>query len=167
MSIRRYGLIADTHNTIHPRILAAFEGAEAILHAGDVGEERLLDELAVVAPTYAVQGNCDLGDSRLPRLRVVELAFGRAIVTHSHLQDAVGRDPESLARHFRPQKPRLIVFGHTHVPYHARHNGAWVVNPGAACKPGPNNGSSAVVMTWDDESDAFDFETIPLSWPWL
>ena len=41
-------------------------GVELILHAGDVGGDAVLDELALIAPVRAVYGNTDLpGDPRL------------------------------------------------------------------------------------------------------
>ena len=59
-----------------PEALAALEGSELILHAGDVGDVRILDELGRIAPVHAVHGNTDWGEvrQRLPRTAVVESA---------------------------------------------------------------------------------------------
>lgn len=62
----RIGLIADTHipeagERLWPQVFAEFAGCDAILHAGDMHELRVLDELAQVAPVYAARGNGDEG----------------------------------------------------------------------------------------------------------
>lgn len=49
----RVGVVSDTHGRLDPRVPAALEGVERILHAGDVGPGPVLDELAVVAPVTA------------------------------------------------------------------------------------------------------------------
>lgn len=164
MSIHRYGLISDTHGHLHPGIFQIFDGVEGIFHAGDVGGGTVLTELETIAPTIAVAGNCDPPGGGLPFLRVETLPFGILVLTHSHLLDASGRDPESLARHFSLQSPKVIVFGHTHRAYAQCHDGIWVVNPGPAGKPRFRDKPSVVVMTWDDDSDRLDFEFTPLEW---
>jgi hypothetical protein len=44
----RLAVVADTHSVMHPRALEHLAALrpEAILHAGDIGELRVLDELA-------------------------------------------------------------------------------------------------------------------------
>src|SRR3569832_226644 len=55
------GLISDTHGLLRPEAVRALEGAELILHAGDVGKPEVLDELRRIAPVVAVRGNVDHG----------------------------------------------------------------------------------------------------------
>jgi uncharacterized protein len=57
----RLAVVADTHSKPHPATaerLAELE-PDAILHAGDIGELSVLDELARRAPVFAVRGNID------------------------------------------------------------------------------------------------------------
>ncbi len=61
------GLISDTHipdraAELNPRVLQIFEEARVsqILHAGDIMNQTVLDELAQVAPVQAVCGNRDV-----------------------------------------------------------------------------------------------------------
>ncbi|MCX7016458.1 MAG: metallophosphoesterase family protein, partial [Candidatus Sumerlaeota bacterium] len=105
MPVHRYGLISDTHGHLHPKVYEAFGGAEAILHAGDVGHPEILGDLAALAPVFAVQGNIDAPAADLPLLRVLDLAFGQAILTHGHLLPS--RSPRDLARHFTFRETRL------------------------------------------------------------
>ncbi len=162
--MRRFGLISDTHGHLHPDVFSLFEGVEAIWHAGDVVGEHLLDELEVIAPTLAVQGNCDMQSPRLPLLREIDAPFGRMILTHSHaVTDGVG-PPSRLARHFSRQSPGLILFGHTHKQYCERHDGALVVNPGAAGKPRFQDQSSVAVLSWNESAGELLVEHKPLTW---
>jgi putative phosphoesterase len=61
------GVIADTHipdraKQLNPRVFEIFTqaGVKTILHAGDVSTPRVLEELAQIAPVYAVRGNRDI-----------------------------------------------------------------------------------------------------------
>ena len=53
----RVGLIADTHGLLRPEVAAAFEAADHIVHAGDVGSPEVLEGLSAIAPVTAVWGN--------------------------------------------------------------------------------------------------------------
>ncbi|MCB2155132.1 metallophosphatase family protein [bacterium] len=160
----RYGLISDTHGNLHPQVFELFEGVEAIFHAGDVVGEHILDELEAIAPTHAVHGNCDLMSPRLPALRVIDAAFGKVVITHSHLIQSGMAHPKTFVRHFAAQQPRLILFGHTHQRYQALHDGVWVVNPGSAGKPRFRDVPSLAILEWDGERKQFTFDFIALDW---
>lgn len=67
----RVTVLADTHGLLRPRVLELARGSDLILHAGDVGDPAILEELALVTPVRAVQGNVDIDidiDGRLARL---------------------------------------------------------------------------------------------------
>ena len=62
-------VLADTHTRGTSRVLPSgawpyVESADHILHAGDVCDPVLLDELASFAPVTVVRGNCDALDVR-------------------------------------------------------------------------------------------------------
>ena len=69
----RIGLISDTHipearPELWPQVFDAFRGVDLILHAGDVHELRVIDELEAVAPIYVARGNGDDGSGGRPAL---------------------------------------------------------------------------------------------------
>lgn len=122
------GLISDTHGLLRPTVHAALHGVELILHAGDVGEPDILDELRLIAPVQAVLGNTDdafaLG---LPMSLDIELGGLRVHVSHGH---ELGRPkPAALAAAYDAD---VIVYGHTHVQMIETVGRTLVVNPGAA-----------------------------------
>jgi uncharacterized protein len=125
---RVIGLISDTHGLVRPELFAAFDGVDAIYHAGDVGGRDVLSILARIAPVQAVLGNTDLRDD--PRLCVhfMEPVGGLTVhVSHGH-EVGVPSPARLLARY----DADVIVFGHTHRPLVVRSGRRLVVNPGSA-----------------------------------
>lgn len=128
MSALRIGLISDTHGLVRPDVHTALAGVSQILHAGDVGGQEILDELALIAPVQAVWGNTD--PPGMPGLvEFLSLALGglRIRVQHGH---EVGRPtPERLLAAYSED---ILVYGHTHRQLITQADGRLVVNPGAA-----------------------------------
>lgn len=123
------GLISDTHGMLRASVHTALAGVELILHAGDVGGDEILDELALIAPVKAVYGNTDLpGDPRLHAFLSETMGGVRIHVSHGH---EVGSP--TPARLLETYPADVIVYGHTHRQLVARaEDGRLVVNPGAA-----------------------------------
>jgi putative phosphoesterase len=122
------GLISDTHGLLRPEVFAAFEGVEMILHAGDVGGDDVLDELAVIAPVHAVAGNTDPpGNHRTPESIDIVIAGISVHVSHGHELRA-----PTLARLSSAYAADVVVYGHTHRQRIDRVGDRWIVNPGAA-----------------------------------
>jgi putative phosphoesterase len=122
------GLISDTHGMVRADVHRALAGVELILHAGDVGGDAVLDELAIIAPVLAVAGNTDpFGDPRLPA--AIERTIGGVRIHVSHGHEVGSPTPERLLEHYGAD---VIVYGHTHKQLVARADNRLVVNPGAA-----------------------------------
>ena len=69
------GVISDTHGRLRAEAVSALQGCGLVLHAGDVCGPHVVEELsAMVAPCFAVRGNCD-EDLRLPE-RLIRLEAG-------------------------------------------------------------------------------------------
>jgi len=132
----RVPILADTHGAPHPnttRLLAGLH-PDAILHAGDIGPS-VLDELEKVAPLHAVRGNIDPRDSALPDFLFVDLLNGatcvfRLLVTHIALVGV--RLRAETAKLARERGARMVVCGHSHVPFLGQDRGLVVFNPGSA-----------------------------------
>ncbi len=142
----RIGLIADTHGLLRPDVHRALAGVSMILHAGDVCGDEILDELQLIAPTWAVFGNCDMpGDPRLVERLDVEVGGVRIHVSHGH---ELGRP--GAAKVAAAYDADVCVYGHTH-----RQSIEWVgerlvVNPGAAGARRFDLVPSVVVLTISD-----------------
>lgn len=119
------GLVSDTHGLLRDEALAALEGSEVIVHAGDIGGEEILRGLSRIAPVHAVRGNTDGGAwaSRLPHSEVVSAGDADLYVVH----DIEDLDLDPAAAGFA-----AVIYGHSHRPDIARRDGVLFVNPGAA-----------------------------------
>ena len=119
------GVISDTHGLLRPEAVQALQGSDLILHAGDVGDPRILDQLRAIAPVVAVRGNIDTGDwaMRLPEYEVVE----REGVTIYVIHDVNQMDLDPAASGFQ-----AVVSGHSHKPAIRTLNGVLYLNPGSA-----------------------------------
>jgi putative phosphoesterase len=126
--VKRIGLISDTHDLVRPSVHDALAGVDVILHAGDVGGDEVLDELAVIAPVHAVFGNTDtIGNPRLTTSLDITIEGVRIHVSHGHELRAP-KPGKLLARYAAD----VIVYGHTHLPLITKVDGRLVINPGAA-----------------------------------
>ena len=122
------GLISDTHGLVRADVHTALAGVELILHAGDVGGDEVLDELALIAPVLAVYGNTDArGDARLAES--IERTIGGVRIHVSHGHELGSPTVKKLLERYAAD---VIVYGHTHQQMVAQVDGRLVVNPGAA-----------------------------------
>lgn len=132
-AIYRIGVISDTHGILQPAVFDLFEGVDLILHAGDVGNDDLLVELAAIAPVRAVSGNVDgMPTNERPLARRLSTFVGKIAMTHGHLPDSSAYDPGTLIETFRDFEPMFIIFGHTHLPTIVERDGVTLFNPGTA-----------------------------------
>lgn len=142
MSMIRIGVLSDTHISRDPvvlpaRMLAAFAGVNAILHAGDLTCRGVLEALAAIAPVHAVHGNVDPPELErtLPDRLLLEFGGLTIGLTHGHL--GRGADtPSSAHAYFHDVKNlAVIVFGHSHQPCNELHRGVLRFNPGSPTQP--------------------------------
>jgi putative phosphoesterase len=130
----RLAAVSDTHSRPHPAAaarLAAIAPA-AILHAGDIGDLAVLDELGRIAPVYAVRGNIDTRARDVPDALVLDVASAaplRILLTHIAVYGPKLRAP--AARMARAEGAGLVVCGHSHVPFIGTDRGITVFNPGS------------------------------------
>jgi len=132
----RFGVVADTHSK--PHALAEQRLRElrpdAILHAGDIGELAVLDQLARIAPVFAVRGNIDTHAPDLPDLLVIELLHTGAVKLRLLLVHIAVYGPKlraEVARIATKERASLVVCGHSHVPFMGRDRGVGMFNPGS------------------------------------
>ena len=128
--------VADTHSRPHPRAAERIEALapDAILHAGDIGDLRVLEDLASIAPVLAVRGNIDERASDLPDSLTIDVrADGETALTLLLMHIAVygPKIRADAARLANGAGARLIVCGHSHVPFVGRDRGLTVFNPGS------------------------------------
>jgi len=116
--------------------VAALAGVEHILHAGDVGDIRILETLREIAPVTAIRGNVDQwGEcAELPATDVVELQDRLFYLIHSAGDLDINPAVAGVA---------AVVSGHSHKPSIKERNGVMYLNPGSA---GPRRFSLPVTI---------------------
>jgi uncharacterized protein len=125
----KIGVISDTHNFLDPRVPKLLVGVDHILHAGDIGQLRILLELEQIAPVTAVAGNTDDPEMRYRQTETVELA-GHKFLVHHIVQPRELSD--TLQARIQHERPDVVVFGHTHKPFCETIEGILFFNPGYA-----------------------------------
>jgi putative phosphoesterase len=118
------GVLSDTHGLLRPQVLEALAGVEHILHAGDVGDIRILDKLREIAPVTAIRGNVDtVGPcAELPATEAIELGGHFLYMVHSI---------EDLDLNPRAAKIQVVISGHSHKPSITQRDGVLYLNPGS------------------------------------
>lgn len=121
----KIGIISDTHGLLRPQALAALEGVEHILHAGDIGDDNILEALRQIAPLTAIRGNTDHYGlcSSLPATDVVELAGRLFYLVHSIHDLDLNPVAAGIA---------AVISGHSHNPSANHREGVLYINPGSA-----------------------------------
>ncbi len=137
----KLGVISDTHiparaDKIPERVFEIFGGVSLIIHAGDLTQLSVLEELERTAPVVAVHGNMDNADVRAKLLEInsAEVYDWKIGVIH---------DPSAMWGTWRMKKIAkqnsfdVLVFGHTHRPSVKRETGILLINPGSPTNPIP------------------------------
>ena len=125
-------VIADTHiprraRALPESLLSHLEQADLILHAGDLMDPTLLDDLAAHAPVLAVRGSLDLPEAKLPE--VLQFEFGGVKVAMIHDSGPKKGRRSRMRRRF--PEARVVVFGHSHIPWQEDEDGLLLLNPGS------------------------------------
>jgi putative phosphoesterase len=133
------GLIADTHvparaRCVPKKVFQIFENVDFIVHAGDLVQLDVVDELEQLAPVLAVHGNMDGLEvtGALPKINALKIYGWKIGVMH---------DPKTL---FGRGKMReiakengfdVLVYGHTHNASVKWEDHILYVNPGSPTNP--------------------------------
>ena len=151
----KLGLISDTHGFLDPKLPKIFRGVDHILHAGDIGPDRLLVQLETIAPVTAVLGNNDssnwINETETP-------TFGGRIFLIHHIVEP-RRLTAELDSKIKAAQPYFVVFGHTHQRFDAELNGVRFINPGYSGAPKGDADRSVALLHLDGE---LKLEFVPL-----
>ena len=153
----RVGVISDTHvpaitRSLPPVIFDLFKGVDLILHAGDILEMSVLDELRTIAPVEAVAGNMDGSEVHLnlPYKKIIPLGIYSAGLIHGKYKIDVQRD--MIRKEF--DAVDLIVYGHSHTPFWGKVNGVYFLNPGSPTDKRHAPYNSVAILEVGDELKA-------------
>lgn len=133
----KIGVISDTHiperaNRLPQKILEDFKNVDMILHAGDLIELKVLEDLRQSCPRIsAVWGNMDLPNVRglLSEKEIIKINDKRIGLTHGfgHPSKLI----ELVTKIFKNDAVEAIIFGHSHYPINETRAGVLYFNPGS------------------------------------
>jgi putative phosphoesterase len=132
----RVGLVSDTHGLLRVEAVEFLHGSDFIVHAGDIGDQAVLEQLSAIAPVTAVRGNNDKG-AWVEQMSETEVLKAGAVFIYV-IHNLAELDIDPVAGGFQ-----VVVSGHTHRPSRETRDGVLFVNPGSA---GPRRFSLPVCL---------------------
>jgi uncharacterized protein len=145
--VKTIGLISDTHvpkkaMCIPKQVFEILEKADYIIHAGDLVELAVIDELEQIAPVLAVCGNMDSLEvaGALPKLNSMKVFDWRIGVTHEPYSSSQ-LEETALQNGFN-----VFVYGHTHVADIKWENKILYINPGSPTDPASSMDKPSVAL---------------------
>jgi putative phosphoesterase len=130
------GVISDTHGLLRREVVAKLRGCDHIIHAGDVGDPKILDQLRSMAAVTAVRGNIDRETwaESLAETELVMLDEHAIFVLH---------DLKKLDLNPKAAGISAVISGHTHKALKQEEDGVLYLNPGSV---GPRRFSLPISM---------------------
>jgi putative phosphoesterase len=130
----KVGVLSDTHIpgaalSLPAAVFEIFKGVDLILHAGDIVEFSVLDELSALAPVEAVAGNMDGSEVHLKLPSKKVLSLGGYSVGLIHGKYKIDVQQEMIMKEF--ERVDLIVYGHSHKPFWGKVGDVYFLNPGS------------------------------------
>ena len=137
--VKTIGLLSDTHvpsrAEVLPReVFTVFENVDFIIHAGDLVELSVIDELEQIAPVLAVCGNMDAPKLRevLPNLNSLKI-FDKKIGVMHNPGTLYGMD--QMRALTKENRFDVLVYGHTHNANIRWEEKILYINPGSPTSP--------------------------------
>ena len=115
----KIGIISDTHGLLRQEVVENLKDCRYILHAGDVTDPGILDQLRVMGELYAVQGNNDRSWQRpLAQSLWFEIEGVRFFMVHNK---------KDVAWDLKDRQ--VVIFGHSHKYFQEIIDGRLWLNP--------------------------------------
>ena len=136
--MKRIGLLSDTHGFLDESVFRHFSACDEIWHAGDIGDQSVIDALESFKPLKVVFGNIDNHKIRLSTKESHRFQCEGLDVWMTHIGGRPGNYAAPVRAILKTNPPQLFVCGHSHicmVKFDQQHNMLYM-NPGAAGKHG-------------------------------
>lgn len=161
----RYDIVSDTHGYLSPALLKALEGADVIVHAGDMCSEADQRTLEQIAPVKQCLGNNDYG-----------YAYGPFVQRDVHFfSDGLRWEVTHYRERLDLKTCDIAICGHTHRALIERHGmrtnrgpvpeGVLVMNPGSPTFPRSKGPSIGRIICHDGKVESAEIIPLPLEWP--
>lgn len=135
----KIGLLSDTHSFLDEKVFDYFEQVDEIWHAGDVGDQKVLKQLADFKQIRGVYGNIDDREIRYTFPEFLPFTIKGLNILMVHIGGKPGKYPAKVKKEIEAWKPGLFICGHSHilkVQYDPIFKDMLHINPGAAGRHG-------------------------------
>lgn len=139
------GLISDTHITekrgkLPQKVFEEFANVDLIIHAGDITQKKVIDELEKIVPVKAVLGNNDKLD--LNKTEIFDIENFKIGINHG---TSYSDDFDKLYKLAAKLDVNILVTGHTHKPHLEIIENVLLINPGSSNRPIKSDASIATL----------------------
>ena len=144
MALVRFDVISDTHGYLSSELLEALQGANYIVHAGDITSNADYQTLQKIAPVKLCLGNNDFCYNYGPMVKKKIIFFAAGL--------------KWQVCHYRERldlvKCNIAICGHTHKPFVQRDEwtNTLVMNPGSPTYPRGREGATMGRIIVDEEA---------------
>ena len=149
------GIISDTHNILPKSVFKYFTNADYILHAGDIGDLKIIDDLKQLAPVIAVHGNIDDGKIKKEIPPISFDILDNCAICLVHDIGSIKNFSYELFKNGR--KADIVIYGHTHEPTCETYQKTIFINPGSASYPRTQKLGTIAIVNFDGNSFSHQF----------
>lgn len=136
--MKRIGLISDTHGYLPQSVFIHFKDCDEIWHAGDFGENGVVQQLQEFKPLRGVYGNIDVQEivREFPETNIFTCENVKVVMRH--IGGYPGKYAPGIKALLQKEKPQLFISGHSHILkiIYDKALQCLHINPGAAGKQG-------------------------------
>lgn len=149
--MKKIALISDTHGLIPQDVLSHLETVDEIWHAGDLGEEAVLEQLESLGNYKAVYGNIDDHKIRIRSALDQFFQCESLRVYMTHIGGYPGKYNKRVRAILDETKPDIYICGHSHICKIMKDEKRKLIhiNPGACGYKGFHIYRTIVLMTVD------------------
>jgi putative phosphoesterase len=150
-TMKRIGLISDTHHYLDAAVYRHFETCDEIWHAGDFGTAAIAEALQAFRPLKGVFGNIDGQDIRSQFPEVLSWTCENVNVYMKHIGGYPKRYAPGVKQALVGEKAKLFISGHSHIlkVIYDDEIGCLHMNPGAAGNQGWHQVRTLIRFTID------------------
>ena len=137
--MKKIVVVSDSHSNSYllKKICLLHEDADVFLHAGDSEDNEIN-----IYPFVSVKGNNDyyINDES----KIIKIGDFSIYITHGH---KIEKSIENLTRIAKMNGCKIIIYGHTHVPFYQENDGVYILNPGALAYPRSAIGQTYAIIS--------------------
>ncbi len=154
MSKKVIGIISDTHGLLRNEVIRALNGVDVIIHAGDIGNQDILEELSKITRVVSVRGNADKGEwaEKFPQTQYMQYDGLKFYIIHNIKEIDIDLKTTDI---------NIVIYGHSHKSSEKRKNGMIYINPGSAGPKRFNLPISLAILKKDEMEVEVEFIYLP------